>query len=527
MNLVGYCRLSRDDNLDNFSSIEEQKNMILEYANSQNLNVRKFYIDDNVSGYKFDRPAWNEMLEDIETGLVDTIVVKDMSRVGRNNGRTLVFLDDLKESGKNLIVLHDSGGIYNLQADQNDTIGITTWYNEKYVKDISRKVKSSMHSRQKSGRLIMGKYFGYIKDPKDKTKLIVDDEVKHIIKYIFELYIKEGFGYVQICKMLNEKGYPTPSLYYSQKFEQEGKIYKHKIQPTWCTYMIKQIIDNEIYTGTLITHKKAVQSIRGRSKLLPKEQNYRFENHHEQIISIDDFLLAKKLRDSKNKKIYNDNKNKTEYLFSGLIRCGECGSCMSGRKIKRAKNIKIVGYSCINYIKYGSSRCSCGEIHENYIKIQLVEFIKVFKQHYIDILSNILIIDEKTNNEDKYILDLIKRKNLLKNELKILINQKIKDLSKQKLIQEKQLIENVYEELEMNKKQNLINIENNILNIKKNNVKVANDSKKTVLDILNSIIDRGEIDRYLLILLVDKIYVYKDKSIEVHLRINIDKIINS
>ena len=135
----GYCRLSRDEDKENYSSIEEQKRIIKEYVSSRNwiINDKDFYIDDNVSGYTFNRPEFTKMLEKVKGGKIDVVIAKDLSRIGRNNGKVLVLIDEFKDMQKNMILVSEMGGTYDVQNDRDDTIGITTWFNERYVKDCS------------------------------------------------------------------------------------------------------------------------------------------------------------------------------------------------------------------------------------------------------------------------------------------------------------------------------------------------------------------------------------------------------
>ena len=157
MTVVGYCRLSRDEDKENYSSIEEQKRIIKDYAISRNwfISDDDFYIDDNVSGYTFNRPEFSKMLEKVQKGDIDVVIAKDLSRIGRNNGLVLVLIDEFKNMQKNLILVSEMGGSYDVLNDRDDTIGITTWFNERYVKDCSRKTRDHMYSKKKKGRLIM------------------------------------------------------------------------------------------------------------------------------------------------------------------------------------------------------------------------------------------------------------------------------------------------------------------------------------------------------------------------------------
>ena len=165
MTVVGYCRLSRDEDKENFISIEEQKRIIKDYAKSRNWNLKDddFYIDDNISGYTFNRPAFSKMMKKVKIGEIDVVIVKDLSRIGRHNGRVLVLIDEFKNMQKNLIAVSEMGGTYDVLNDRDDLIGITTWFNERYVKECSKKTRDHMYSKQKSGRLIMGNYYGYEK----------------------------------------------------------------------------------------------------------------------------------------------------------------------------------------------------------------------------------------------------------------------------------------------------------------------------------------------------------------------------
>ena len=210
------------------------------------------------------------------------------------------------------------GGTYDVLNDRDDTIGITTWFNERYVKDCSRKTRDHMYSKQKSGRLIMGNYYGYVKDTEDVTKLYVDEEIRPVIELIYKLYIEDGLGRKKICDILNSKyDYPTPSVYYQQKHLERGRIYKHPVQKLWSTYMISNILNNDVYTGNLRTHKKKTVSIRGRAIKLPEEEHFVFENHHESIISKETFELAQEIRKRKanSKSTCRDKKKKLCFFW--------------------------------------------------------------------------------------------------------------------------------------------------------------------------------------------------------------------
>mgnify|MGYP003374917955 FL=1 len=384
-----YARLSRDEDRENYSSIEEQINIIKEYAKSRGWDIadENVYIDDNVSGYTFDRPKFAQMLENVSAGKIDVVIAKDLSRIGRNNGKVLCLIEDFKKAGKNLILISEMGGVYDVQNDRDDTIGITTWFNERYVKDISRKVRTNMLSKQKDGRLIMGNYYGYEKVFENGIpKLYVVEELRGVIELIFKLYVEQGLGRKKITDVLNSKkyNYPTPSVYYQRKHLERGRIYKHKVQELWSTDMVKNILENDVYCGNLSVHKKQTISIRGKAVKLPKEEHFIFENHHEAIISKEMFELAQELKVARIK--CKSTKTKRNYLFGGMCTCGDCGAGVSGTFIRRKQE---KGYECTDYRRYGLARCKIHEISEKDMIIHLKEYLKLLRKNFYEEIEKI------------------------------------------------------------------------------------------------------------------------------------------
>ena len=428
MKVVGYCRLSRDEDKENYSSIDEQKIILQDYAISRGWKISEndFYVDDNVSGYTLDRPDFSRMLRKVQRGDIDVVLAKDLSRIGRNNGKVLVLIDEFKAMQKNLILVSEMGGSYDVLNDRDDTIGITTWYNERYVKDCSKKTRDHMLSKQKKGRLIMGNYYGYVKDPNDCTKLTVDEELRPVIELVFKLYI-DGNGMKKISDILNENyNYPTPSVYYQKKHLERGRIYKHPVQELWSDYMIKNIIGNDVYCGTLRTHKKKTITIRGKAIKLPESEHFIFENHHEAIVSKETFQLANDIRNRRATTNRQCGKPKRNYFFGGLCRCAECGMSASGMVLRRKNNVKA--YECNDYKKYGTKRCKGHEILEEDMWFQFKDFLKNTKKVYLDEIKKINVQNKKNtmqSNRRKLQMEL-DQANL---EYKMILTQKIKDMA--------------------------------------------------------------------------------------------------
>ena len=218
----------------------------------------------------------------------------------------------------------------------------------------------------------MGNYYGYVKDPDDITKLTVDEEIRPVIELVFKLYI-DGNGMKKISNILNENyNYPTPSVYYQKKHLQRGRIYKHPVQELWSDYMIKNIIGNDVYCGTLRTHKKKTISIRGKAIKLPESEHFVFENHHEAIVSKETFQSANDIRNRRATMNRQCGKPKRNYFFGGLCRCAECGMSASGMVLRRKNNAKA--YECNDYKKYGTKRCKGHEILEEDMWFQFKDF---------------------------------------------------------------------------------------------------------------------------------------------------------
>lgn len=155
----GYCRLSRDEDRENYGSVDTQIQIINSICEENDFELIEMFIDDNVSGYKFEREALNELKEKIEEGLVDILIAKDLSRIGRHNAKTLLFLEYLEDYNVRLMV-----GDYDSDKDTDDVIGIKTWYNEMYVKDISKKIIQNIRMKQKTNGLVVKETYGYLKD---------------------------------------------------------------------------------------------------------------------------------------------------------------------------------------------------------------------------------------------------------------------------------------------------------------------------------------------------------------------------
>ena len=521
MNVVGYARISRDEDNQNYSSILTQCDIIHDYASLHGWLISKIYIDDNLSGYTFDRPEFSKMLQGLEEGSIDIIIAKDLSRIGRHNAKTLLLLDKVREQGKRMILIEEGSSGYDTDNDDDDIIGIKTWYNERYVKDISRKIRSNIRSKQKNGKILFHSYYGYKKDVKDKTKLVVDPIIAPIIQFIFECYL-DGRGYRSIAKILNIKGYPTPSMVVAKQYEDTwGKPYKNTVNAQWETYMVGRIISDDVYTGTLRCNKRQRATIKGKAKKVNESEQFVFEGHHEAIISKGDFQLAQNMR-ARRKNSSLKGQKKYHYIFSGYVMCGDCGKGCLGRIVKKnRRDGEQRGYECGAFNRYGNKVCSSHTITEKALLRYLKEYLIFLKDEREDYIKSI-DLSGITTSPDSVIRKLRKELEYNNRELRILLNQKIKDILKENDEEIKAIIEDNYNQLENEKKCNIRTISERLTDLQSKSIAAAKTHNNSALNYFEELINSEELDRRVLEAVVDKIIIYKNKTVVFELKTSID-----
>ena len=286
--------------------------------------------------------------------------------------------------------------------------------------------------------------------------------------------------------------------------------------------MVSNILKNEIYTGTLITHKKRTVNIRGKAVKLPKEDHFVFENHHEPIISKEIFELAQEIRKKKNEQNTSGANTKRDYYFSGMCQCTDCGSGMSGIVIRR--KVKEKGYDCSKYRQFSTKACHCHEIKEKDILMHLKEFLKFTKKIYLEEIQNIKIEIKQGKKEDNKI-KLQNKLNILNEEYKMLVNQKIKELASANNEIAREIIENTYKELEEEKRQNISYLQIAIESNEKKQLEEKANKLKTAVEYFDEIIKSEVPNRMILQMLIDKIYINREKMIRFELKTDIEKMI--
>ena len=343
--VAGYVRLSKEDKIkDESNSITNQKDIINSYIkNNDEFELTDLYIDDGYSGTTFDRPEFKRMIKDITEDKVNTIIVKDLSRFGRNHIEADNYIENFLP-GYNVRIISINDNIDTLKLPKSNAyieIPLKNLMNDCYARDISEKVKSTLKVKQQNGDFI-GTFapYGYLKNPNDRHRLIIDKDSSIIVRKIFDMILL-GKSRKEIADFLNDNNILTPSLYKINKEKTNNEEFA--LSKKWNAEIVNRILRNETYTGTLIQNIKTKPSYKN-NKLIDvnKEDWIKTENHHEAIISKDKFDEVQQILDRKIKV----NKNNEIDLFSGYLKCFHCGEHLIIRKSKNQ-----VYYYCSSYIK--------------------------------------------------------------------------------------------------------------------------------------------------------------------------------
>ena len=513
--VLGYARLSKDDLRKKYVSIENQKDIIRKYAEKHNMVIDKIYEDDGYSGYTMDRPDFNEIMHLVDENLVDVLLVKDLSRLGRHNGGVLLILERLRKHGVRVIMIDDN---YDSEIDDDDIVGIKTWYNERYVKDGSKKVRNALKNMQENGNLIMSVPYGYIKDPYVKTKYYIDEEAAMWVKKIFELYA-EGGGYKKTAKTLNELGVPTPSMLLDRRKRELGVVSKIKVSSGWETNAIRRIILNDFYIGTLRLRKTIRNGINGDQKHLPEGEQIVFENAHEPIISVELFNLVQSINNRRKESNTYKGIRKFDNLYAGLLFCGDCGGSLT---IAHYNKEEITSYAFRVYRERGVSACTSHSINKKELDLIVKDYLILCRSAMkcmIESLDSIIYEQLKQNNGKDKRLKVIKENiKSTQEELKIIMQQKIRDIAANPSMAE--MISKTYDDMQNEKLNKINNMQaqiNEYENIDKNKSDIKRNFK-TALEMFDEIINAPKMTKRQLETLIEKIYIYDDQSIEIKLR---------
>ena len=354
-----YCRLSQDDGLEGDSySIQNQKKILEQYAIDHHFPNPCFYVDDGYSGANFNRPDFQRMITDMENGEIGIIITKDLSRLGRNQLHTGLYIEErFPMFGVRYIAINDN--VDTDSAESNDLMPFKNLFNEWFVRDTSRKIRAVLKAKAERGeRLGTRAPYSYRKDEDDRKKLVIDEEAAVIVRRIFAM-CAAGNGPSQIARILKEERVLCPSYYTYQKYRQSHAELDVEHPYNWSDIAIANLLENEVCLGSTVNMKYSTKSYKDKRRLEhPREECLVFENTHPALVTQEVWEIVQRVRKNKRRRTKMDEQNK----YSGLVVCADCGSTMV---LHRAHTMSASynHFTCRTYKKDGEA-CTAHYIRE-------------------------------------------------------------------------------------------------------------------------------------------------------------------
>ena len=372
-----YCRLSNDDERDGESvSIENQKLLLQSYVRQMGWNEIDVYIDDGYTGTNFNRPGVQRLIEDAKAKRINLILVKDLSRFGRNYIEIGQYTDYLFPSIGCRFVALNNGVDTESKNGSTDVMCFLNLFNEFYSRDTSKKVKAVKRACAENGKF-MGTYpaYGYKRDNEDKHHLVIDEDTAPIVRRIFSMRAT-GMGFTGIAAQLNEEGIPSPGMLYYQR---RGKADPRRVNHKWAGETVKHLIRNEVYIGNMVQGKTGTVSYKNKKLISkPEDEWIRVEGTHEPIISQEIWDTVQGIDQKRVRK--NAASDGIRSVFTGLVYCAECGFKMRNHTekftYKDGSPGRYSSFICGNYARSGKSACTIHTIYENVLEQIVLEDIR-------------------------------------------------------------------------------------------------------------------------------------------------------
>ena len=513
-----YIRLSREDgDKEESSSVTNQREILKRYVSEQeNFFIVKEYVDDGYTGTNFDRPGFKRMIEDIEAGIIDTVITKDLSRLGRERlgggHYTEIYFP---EHNVRYIALLDNIDTY-FDAGMNDMAPFKGVINDMYVRDISKKIRSSLIERKKAGNFLgVTAPYGYEKDSNNKFHLVINEKEAEIVKRVFRLYL-EGNGLTRIAQILTKDGVPVPG-----ESRNIGKTRKTALYSSWKQTTIRRILDNRVYLGELVQFKRRKINYKSKRRItVPEEERYICKGTHEAIIDEESFNAVQNIL-KKNKSFKG---TKHDYLFKGLLFCSECGARLnvtySNYALKKYGEYRYTTI-CYSYSRLYSDICTR---HSNSIP----ELEEVLIKHIKEVCSR--YINENLQDE---LINMAKKQKQL--ELKQISNEKRLETLEQKISDIGLYIKNLY----MDKVKGVVNEndyislvadftkdKDNLIKEKEELIKIINNQKPQINEtakierLAKEFLSLERPTKQLLNELIEKITISENKEINIYFKFN-------
>lgn len=502
-----YIRLSSEDKekQNESESVTNQRSILLRYAKTNNIRVYDIYIDDGFTGTNFDRPSFKRMIDDIESKKVNIVITKDMSRLGRDYIVTGELMEKYFPSkGVRYIAINDGIDTF-IDNGINEITPFKAVINDYYARDISKKIRSSLQAKMKDGKFVGGRTpYGYDKDPKNKNHLVINKEQAIVVKRIYNLALS-GLTAYKIASLLTKEKIKTPAQHYDFDWRANHN-YKYGI---WHSSTVKDILTNRIYTGDLIQNKRRKVNYKVK-KIVYNNPNEHIiiENTHEAIIDKETFNKVQKLIP----KNVGRNEKKEHFLLEGLLYCGDCGHRISVMPRKKNNNLC---YTDCNYNRTYRKEKLCTPHCNNYDKLeaQILSSLKEICLKYIDRNKIVKEVNnKKTKKKEKTkdeILIISNRIDTINNNLDEIYMDKLnKVIDEDRFIRIKSKFE---KELSIALEEQKRLLDNN-----KNKISEKTEEEK-INKYINEFLKFDNIDRDLIVNLIDKIEIFENKKINIKL----------
>lgn len=501
-----YIRLSQEDKDKKYESDSEsvinQKELLRGYVKNNNFNLVKEYVDDGYSGTDFERPGFQKMLEDINNKKINCVIVKDLSRLGRDHVMTGYYIETFfPENNIRFISILESYDSFKNQAS-NDSSTFIIACNDYYSKQNSVKIRNVLIEKRKNGKFVGSlPCFGYMRDPEDKGHLIPNPETASIVKNIFK-WRADGIGPTEIANRLNKEKVPTPSGY--KKTNYSSRLID---RDNWNISTVKKILCNRIYTGDLVQHTQTKVNYKSKKKITLDEKLWIIvENTHEALVDKDTFNYVNTLR-KRNTRNYEVKTNREKRLLEGKIFCKECQNRLT---VLYRKKLDYWSVNCNRYSRDPvRGRCYSHFYPYNYLEEQILAQInkslsKLIKELDLNELNNEVVknIHKETTDIDNVIKELQIEKDKITNRLATLYNDRCdgvisadtyKALASESENKLKQINENI--ENEQGKKYKIKN-KSSILPDYTKKIRKLLDLNKPKKELIDTLIDKIVIDKY-------------------------------
>ena len=513
MNVWLYYRLSRDEDAE-LNSLNNQRNILVEYANANNHEIVGESYDDNVSGMHFNREGISKIYEQVENKAIEAIIVKDLSRLGRHRTQTAMFIDYLREH--DVRVLSVTENIDTSNEDDDLMIGFKGIFNDMYARDISKKIRAGYKQKQKNG-IVITVPLGYFKD-KNTNEIVIVEEEAEIVRKIYDLYLS-GYGLKAIAKKLNDEGIKSPQYYQNKMYNKKLPSNKPEItgRYLWVNTTVKRILQNEFYIGTVTCHKTYTSKINHIRKALPEEEQFKHENFAPAIISKEKWEQVQFLLSSKRNNNVRASSSNPCHRYTGLIECGDCGCTFVCKKRKWKDKPERIEYNCNGYHRYGKEHCTAHRVDEEYLDKLIYNELMLIKDEALANYKSIESDVKKWMSNKGTVTNKLKQLNTSleqrKSDQKEILLERIRDREHA----------DIYTEMLEKCESDIQKFEDEIKSIQDYNstIKKRKAEMKDSVEIIEEIIKEGAISDANLRLLVNKIIIFeKDKKLSIKIKLN-------